>query len=209
MTADEKARRKRRFRRVFAEIFNGNAEELCRTLEVNRSTLTRYQSGKIPPSRKTLRKIAALKGVSFDWLLGFGSSEAIVFEKSPVLLDAAPSSTPADKTLPLTKTPSLEVPTSATPGFLGTRRDTIGFLYRATRYWLKAPHDCPSQFIRKGDYCLIETIPGRAATPCESSEMRVFTRNDVVVFDVLGAAEQNETRKIFGVLVRIERDLWE
>lgn len=44
--------------------------EMSKKLDVNRSTITRYESGEIRPNLDMLLKIKSMFGVSLDWLVG-------------------------------------------------------------------------------------------------------------------------------------------
>lgn len=189
-----------RFNRVVDELYNGDVSEVAHDLNLNQSTLSRYRSGKITPSSKTLRALSVAKQVSFAWLQGNGG-DRIEYDKK------AAASPAKESTLPLINVPSATVPGPGSPGFAGVQRATLSLLIAPDRYWLRALSSCAGGHIQSGDYCLIQVVKQRPAKAIDVGKARVFSRKGRIEFDVLREQDITAAVTVSGVLVRVERDI--
>jgi transcriptional regulator with XRE-family HTH domain len=54
--------------------------DMAKRLGVNKSTITRYESGEIKPNLDMMILISQTFGVSLDWLAGFDTNASTVYE---------------------------------------------------------------------------------------------------------------------------------
>lgn len=61
------------------EMHGLNKIEMAKRLGINKSTITRYETGEMKPTLDMLIKIKEVFGVSLDWIAGFDTDEAIEY----------------------------------------------------------------------------------------------------------------------------------
>lgn len=71
--------------------------DLAKRLGVNKSTITRYETGEIKPNVDMMISICQSFGISMDWLAGFDTGAKEAYE--PVINECIKSSIPPERLL--------------------------------------------------------------------------------------------------------------
>ena len=162
-----------RFNAVLNEIYHGNQSVMSRDLGVDPSMLSRYKSGQVIPNVRTLKFLANLKSIRFEWLLGEdGDDDKIAYTGAAAGFTCPPYSRPV---MPW---PTEAYPTPSTSGFTGLFRETAPHYAAEDHYWLAITEAVPHTKIDAGGYVLVKVLkPHRPAT-CEVGKIVVLKAND-------------------------------
>jgi transcriptional regulator with XRE-family HTH domain len=187
-----------RFCQVLNEAYDGNLALMAASIGFDRSTLSRYKSGKTPVTQRLMSALANDKGVSLKWLQG-GGGDKIEYTK----VDEAGS----DCSRPVMKTPCEYVPTRSTPGYNGLNRETAPFHNVKTKFWLIAQQNYIEQRVFAGDYVLIREINPGPAKDSDLGQLYIMRRDQNVVFEPVTEQDVKNGVMLFGKAIMCERDL--
>lgn len=67
--------------RELRDMNNLSKVEMAQKLSINKSSITRYESGEIKPTLDIMIKISHAFNVSLDWLAGFDTEKELEYEK--------------------------------------------------------------------------------------------------------------------------------
>jgi len=189
----------KRLRKVLDDLYAGSITEMAKSIGIDRSTLSRYKTGELAPSTKTLLAISKAAKIKLEWLQGQGKDQ----------IEFVPPEDLGDNTArPVLTIPSATEPTPETPGYQGLRRETAPYHCKRDRYWLLSPREFPKLAILKRDYLLIRVCEPREVTPCDVGALCVVKRSGEVAVDlVVEKDKKNPNVVLCGHVVMIERDM--
>jgi len=189
----------KRLRKVLEDLYGGSITEMAKAIGIDRSTLSRYKTGELAPSTKTLLAISKAAKIKLEWLQGQGADE----------IEFVPPEDLGDSTArPVLTIPSATAPTQETPGYQGLRRETAPYHCKRDRYWLLSGKELPKLAILKRDYLLVRVCEPREVSPCEVGTLCLVKRSDEVAVDLLGEKDKkNSNVKLCGHVVMVERDM--
>jgi hypothetical protein len=187
-----------RFRQVLDELYEDNLALTAASIGFDRSTLSRYKSGKTLITQRLISALSNDKGVSQKWLQG-GGGDKIEFTTH----DEAGS----DISRPVMLSPCERVPTRSTPGYIGLSRETAPFHNLKTKYWLVAQKDFIGQRVFAGDYVLVREINEGQAKDVDVGQLFVMRRDNKLVFEPVTEQDVANGVLLFGKAIMSERDL--
>lgn len=75
--------------------------EMAKKLGVNKSTITRYETGEIKPNVDMMILISQIFGVSLDWLAGFDTETSAAYD--PVIRECMDANIPPERLMQAVK----------------------------------------------------------------------------------------------------------
>jgi len=191
----------RRFCQVLEQVYGGDLGRLAIDIGVDRSTCSRYRSGKTKLTRRSLQALSVKAQVNSAWLEK-GGSDSIVW-------DIPDKDNWRKYALPVFVRPLHDPPSNNPWGRTSLFLAVPPGLESCDRYWLQIDRDNPTWGALKGDFILLEYCRGKAVLSDYEGKLAAFKREDGQV--ILGTVPLPSCRgddcAIYGRAILLYRDL--
>jgi transcriptional regulator with XRE-family HTH domain len=185
-----------RFKLVVEELYKNNLAKAALALGLDRSTVSRYVSGRNPPL-SILLLVSRLTNVDIDWLTK-GTELKIRYAKENYS---------GEVSRPVISTPCAGAPDHTTPKFGMEFRQVAPAHNVPNRYWLRLTANIKALDLLKRDLVLMEAILPRSATPNDVGCLRIVLRGDQVEVAVLIQSDVKSDVQVLAFAHLVERDL--
>lgn len=185
-----------RFNLVVEKYYDNNLAKAAMALGLDRSTLSRYVSGRQPP-RSVLLLLSQLHDIDIDWLTD-GTELKIRFSDDQYTGAIA---------RPIIDVPCERVPDGTTQGFRGEFRQVAPYHNVPDRYWLRLSSDVSALNLLARDYILMQTVVPRQGIHSDLGCLRVLRRGEALEAAVAINADIKCDVRVVAIAHLIERDL--
>lgn len=191
-----------RFNKVLAEVYGSNLQRMATALGIDRSTCSRYKTGVVAPSRRTLLALSREAGIDLEWLEHGGGNEIKFSEQSS-------SESIEAFGLPVFSQPLEGPPIEKSPNRLGMALLAPPPYYQEGRYWVKVGRDLPQASLRAGDYVLLEPCPARTPDADDAERLFAIKREEKLHLDIIQPkdAKRQSGLKVLARSILVHRDL--